>query len=42
VAKYDSTGKIVSLWGAAQDISEQKDREIQLIVAMEKAKESDR
>jgi PAS domain S-box-containing protein len=41
-AQKDSDGKIVSLWGAAQDISEQKDREIRLEEALEKAMESDR
>ncbi|MDA3928840.1 MAG: PAS domain S-box protein [Prolixibacteraceae bacterium] len=38
----DSNGKIIALWGAAQDISERKQIEHQLRLAKEKAEESDR
>ncbi len=38
----DSSGKIIGLWGAAQDISQRKLTEEALVVAKEKAEESDR
>ncbi len=38
----DSNGKIIALWGAAQDISERKKTEEELRRAKEKAEESDR
>ena len=38
----DKTGKIVGLWGAAQDISLRKHQEQELIIAKEHAEESDR
>jgi PAS domain S-box-containing protein len=41
-AQADSDGNIVGLWGAAQDISERKNREKQLEDAKEKAEESER
>ncbi|MGF1584535.1 MAG: ATP-binding protein [Bacteroidales bacterium] len=41
-AQTDSEGKIFGLWGAAQDISERKEREEQLKDALDKATESDR
>ena len=40
--KTDSEGDTVGLWGAAQDISERKEREKQLEAALKKAEESDR
>jgi PAS domain S-box-containing protein len=40
-ALYDENKKIVGLWGAAQDISERKNIEIELFKAKEKAEESD-
>jgi len=41
-AQTDSKGKIIGLWGAAQDISERKEREEQLKDALEMATEADR
>ena len=41
-AQADSNGNIINLWGAAQDISEHKEREKQLEEALKKAEESDR
>jgi len=41
-AQTDSKGKIIGLWGAAQDISERKEREKQLKDALGKATEADR
>ena len=41
-AQTDSEGKIWGLWGAAQDISEHKEREEQLKEALEMAAEADR
>ncbi len=40
--RKDSKGRTIGLWGAAQDISERKKNEQELIVAKEKAEESDR
>ena len=41
-AVLDSIGNVIGLWGAAQDISERKNREELLATALEKAKESER
>ncbi len=41
-ALTDTEGNIIGIWGAAQDISEYKEREKQLEEALEKATESDR
>ncbi len=38
----DNAGKTVGLWGAAQDISQRKHQEEELIIAKEHAEESDR
>ncbi len=41
-AVKDAHGKTIALWGAAQDISERKRIELELIVAKEKAEESEK
>ncbi len=41
-AVLDESNKIIGLWGAAQDISERKQNEAELIKAKDKAEESDR